>query len=106
MFKIEIYIGSPNSTHRINRAYLNQVKRWSNSFFAAGYTLIRGRGFWNGGSEESLVLTAYTLKTEDLGKELKALAKTLNQKSILYSVSVCEVRTTGSNPGSGGENEE
>jgi len=82
-YRIEIYIGSDNDSGRINAVYLEKVKKWANSTFPEGYTLVRGEGYFNGNPEDSIVLQVLLDYDPNLRRQLEKLKKELRQDSIL-----------------------
>jgi hypothetical protein len=81
--RVDIYIGSDNNTRNINESYLNKVRKWANKTFPDGYTLIKGKGYYNGFSEDSLLLHAFLDHYPVLKGQLKKLKRELRQESIL-----------------------
>ena len=82
-YRIEIYIGSDNDSRRINAVYLEKVKKWANSTFPEGYTLVRAEGYFNGNPEDSIVLQVLLDYDPNLRRQLEKLKKELRQDSIL-----------------------
>jgi len=82
-YRIEIYVGSDNDSERINTVYLEKVKKWANSTFPEGYTLVRGEGYFNGNPEDSIVLQVLLDYDPNLKRQLEKLKKELRQDSIL-----------------------
>ncbi len=55
-YRIDIYIGSDNASRRIHRDYLSKVTRWADENLRDGYTILRGRGYYQGAAEESVLI--------------------------------------------------
>ncbi len=83
--KYDIYIGSDDGSHRITDGYLSKVVKWANSVFPEGYTLIFGKGYWNGNSEDCLMLDVLVNREIDVIQCLNRLKMELDQNSILFS---------------------
>ena len=84
-YRIDIYIGSDNGSRKIGRDYLDKITHWASRVFPSGYTLTRGRGYYDGAHEESLVLSVLTDYNASLRDYLSELKGELGQKSILLS---------------------
>lgn len=82
-YKIDIYIGSDNGTRRIRKDYLDKVRKWADSSFPDGYTLIRGQGYYHGISEDSLLINVLSGYDTELRDSLKRLKDELVQDAIL-----------------------
>ncbi len=82
-YRIDIYIGSDNDSRRINDVYLNKIRNWANLTFPEGYTLVKGEGYYNGISEDSILLYAFLSYDIDLKRSLKKLKRELKQDAIL-----------------------
>jgi len=82
-YRVDIYIGSDNNTKKIHKSYLDKVKKWANKTFPDGYTLVRGEGYYNGFSEDSLLLHAFLDYIPILKSRLEKLKRELRQESIL-----------------------
>ena len=54
-YRVDIYIGSDNDSRKIHDNYLDKVREWANATFPEGYTLVRGEGYYNGVSEDSIL---------------------------------------------------
>ena len=90
MREVKIYLGSPNDTHVIGKDYAARIEKWA-EVHLQGYTWQRGRGYWNGTSEESVILTV-------LGQDipivaLQELRDSLAQECIMATVSEVNVIT-------------
>ena len=83
--KYDIYIGSDNGSHRINGEYLSKVVEWAKSAFPEGYTLFHGKGYWDGYSEDCILLSVLAQYEQRLADSLKRLKEQLGQKAILLS---------------------
>jgi hypothetical protein len=46
-YKLDLYIGSDNGTRRIRRDYLDKIVEWADKNFPNGYTLVKGRGYYD-----------------------------------------------------------
>jgi uncharacterized membrane-anchored protein YitT (DUF2179 family) len=84
-FRYDIFIGSDNSSRRMNRSYLNKLKELLNDCFPDGYTLLNCRGYYNGTEEESVIVTVVCEKTIDFEKVYR-LKKHLKQEAILVTI--------------------
>ena len=84
-YRIEIYIGSNNNTRKINECYLDEVKNWASKVFPEGYTLIKGKGFYNGVSEDSVIISVFSDQELKLNHELGCLKQKLKQDSVLVA---------------------
>jgi hypothetical protein len=83
MHRIDIYIGSDNDSRRIHDGYLNKVREWANTAFPDGYTIFKGEGYYNGLSEDSILLHAFLSYDLALKHQLEKLKRELKQESIL-----------------------
>jgi hypothetical protein len=81
--RIDLYIGSDNASGKIHDGYLDKVRKWANKTFPDGYTLVKGEGWYNGASEDSLLLHAFLNYDPVLKRQLEKLKRELNQESIL-----------------------
>ena len=82
-YRVDIYIGSDNDSRKIHDSYLNIVKEWANSTFPDGYTLVKGEGYYNGSSEDSILLHAFLDYDPTLNRQLERLKRELKQQAIL-----------------------
>jgi hypothetical protein len=82
-YRVDIYIGSNNDSGKISNPYLEKVKRWANETFPDGYTILRGEGYYNGASEDSILLHAFLNYDIVLKHQLERLKRKLRQESIL-----------------------
>jgi hypothetical protein len=82
-YRIDIYIGSDNDSRRMNDSYLDKIRNWANKTFPDGYTLVRGEGYYNGTSEDSILLHAFLNYDPALKHQLKKLKRELKQERIL-----------------------
>ncbi|MCK4482540.1 hypothetical protein KAU55_04900 [Candidatus Bathyarchaeota archaeon] len=82
-YRVDIYIGSDNDSRKILDSYLDKVKEWANTTFPDGYTLVRGEGYYNGASEDSILLYAFLSYDIALKRQLERLKRELRQESIL-----------------------
>ena len=83
-YRIDVYIGSDNDSRMINDAYLDKIRKWANSAFPDGYTLLRCEGYYNGASEDSVLLHAFLYYDPTLTRLLEKLKRELRQESILF----------------------
>ena len=90
-YRVDIYIGSDNDSRRINDVYLNKIKNWANRTFPEGYTLVKGEGYYNGISEDSILLHAFLSYDIDLKRSLKKLKRELKQDAILLVKSTVDL---------------
>jgi len=91
-YRIDIYIGSDNDSRRINDNYLKKIKKWASETFPDGYTLVRGEGYYNGISEDSILLHAFLNYDLDLTRSLKKLKRELKQEAILLIKSTVNLK--------------
>ena len=82
-YRIDVYIGSDNGTRRIDENYLCKVKNWANTLFREGYTILQGKGYYNGVSEDSVIVNVFTDRLPDLNSQLELLKRKLMQDAIL-----------------------
>ena len=83
-WRVDIYIGSDNDSRKIRGSYLDKVRKWANTTFPNGYTLVRGEGYYNGASEDSILLHAFLNYDVALKNRLEKLKRELKQESILF----------------------
>jgi hypothetical protein len=67
-YKIEIFIG-----------------KWADKVFPNGYTLLRSEGFYNGVSEDSVIISVLSDKDLALERDIKQLRNELKQDSVLLA---------------------
>ncbi|MEM2612659.1 MAG: hypothetical protein QXO15_00335 [Nitrososphaerota archaeon] len=84
-YRIEIFIGSDNDTKKISKDYLERVKKWASRVFPEGYAILKSKGFYNGESEDSLIICVLSYQDLDLNREIALLKKELKQESILLA---------------------
>lgn len=82
-FRVDIYIGSDNDSRKISDLYLQKVKEWANETFPDGYTLVKGEGYYNGSSEDSILLHAFLNYDPALKHQIERLKRELKQNAIL-----------------------
>lgn len=82
-YRVDIYIGSDNDSRKIHDSYLDKVKKWANATFPDGYTLVKGEGYYNGVSEDSILLYAFLSYDIALKRQLERLKRELRQELIL-----------------------
>jgi len=90
-YRIDVYIGSDNDSRRINDIYLSKIKKWASETFPDGYTLLRGEGYYNGSSEDSILLHAFLNYDPVLKRQLEKLKRELRQESILLVKSTVDL---------------
>jgi hypothetical protein len=90
-YKIDIYIGSDNNTRKIGRDYLEKLENWASKVFPTGYTLLKGKGFYNGISEDSVIVTVLSPENLPLKGEIEYLKRALGQDAILLSKSYVDL---------------
>ncbi len=83
--RYDIYIGSDKYSRSITEEYIDTIAAWANESFPDGYTMTFGRGYWNGESEDCVVLHALTEEEDGVVKRLKKLKDELRQDTILLS---------------------
>jgi hypothetical protein len=84
-YKIEIFIGSDNNTRKIGKNYLERIRKWADKVFPNGYTLLRSKGFYNGVSEDSVIISVLSDKDLALEQDIKQLRNELKQDSVLLA---------------------
>jgi len=89
--RVDIYIDSDNDSRKIHDSYLDKVRKWANKAFPDGYTLVKGEGYYNGNSEDSILLYAFLNYSPDLKRQLKLLKRELRQESILLVKSTVDL---------------
>jgi len=89
-YRVDIYIGSDNDSRKIHDSYLDKVRKWANETFPDGYTLVKGEGYYNGVSEDSILLYAFLNYDVALKDPLERLKRELRQESILVVKSQAE----------------
>lgn len=82
-YRLDIYIGSNNGTRRIDKNYLCKVENWANALFPNGYTLLKSKGYYNGASEDSVIINVFSNRLPDLNSELEVLKRKLMQDAVL-----------------------
>lgn len=82
-YRIDIYIGSDNSSRRIHKGYLTKIQQWANENFPDGYTILRGRGYYLGVSEDTVLIDALSNYDVALRDHLEKLKQDLKQEAIL-----------------------
>ena len=82
-YKIEIYIGSDNDSRKINDLYLEKIRRWANSVFPDGYTLLECKGYYNGISEDSILIQVLLDYDSNLKHSIEKLKQEFRQNSVL-----------------------
>jgi uncharacterized membrane-anchored protein YitT (DUF2179 family) len=90
-YRIDIYVGSDNGTRRIDKCYLSKIENWANTIFSAGYTIFRGRGYYNRASEESVIINVFSHKPPSLNEQLEQLKRELRQDAVLLVKSPVEM---------------
>ena len=90
-YRIDIYIGSDNGSRRIDGQYLGKVRQWADANFPDGYTLMRGKGYYRGISEDSLVVNVLSDCDLPLRDQLDWLKHSLCQEAILLVKSDVEL---------------
>ena len=89
--RVDIYIGSDNISKKIDYNYLEKIKKWANATFSEGYTLIKGEGYYNGVSEDSVLLCVFLNYDPDLRHQLEKLKRELKQDVILLVKSTVDL---------------
>lgn len=89
-YRIDVYIGSDNDSRKIHASYLDKVRKWADTTFPDGYTLVRGEGYYNGASEDSILLHAFLNYDPSLKHQLEKLKRELKQDAILVVKSVVD----------------
>ena len=83
-YRVDIHIGSDNDSRKISDLYLDKIRKWANTTFPEGYTIVKGEGYYNGASEDSILLHAFLDYNPALKRQLQKLKKELKQESILF----------------------
>ena len=81
--RVDLYIGSDNDSRKISNFYLDKIRKWANTTFPDGYTLVKGEGCYNSASEDSILLYAFLNYDPSLRRQLEKLKRQLRQKSVL-----------------------
>ena len=89
-YRVDIYIGSDNNSRKIHDSYLDKIRKWANIAFPEGYTLVKGEGYYNGASEDSILLHAFLNYDPALNHQLEKLKRELRQESILLAKSAVD----------------
>jgi len=82
-YRIDIYIGSDNNNRKIDKCYLSKIEEWTSTLFPKGYTILMGKGYYNGASEDSVIINVFSDGLPSLNDQLKLLKRKLMQDSIL-----------------------
>jgi len=90
-YRFEIYIGSDNGSRRIDKNYLKKVQDWASGIFPEGYTLLKGNGYYQGTSEESLIVNVLCEYDVALKHHIERLKCELRQESILVVKSAVDL---------------
>jgi len=81
--RIDIYIGSDNGSRKISKNHLKRVQEWASGIFPEGYTLLKGNGYWQGVTEESLIINVLCEYDVALRNKIERLKHELRQESVL-----------------------
>jgi len=81
--RIDIYLGGDNNSKKINKSYLSKIEEWASAIFPNGYTILQGRGYYNGASEDSVIINVFSNRLPDLSSQLELLKRKLMQDAIL-----------------------
>ena len=81
--RVDIYIGSDNGSKKICESYLKKVRDWADAVFPEGYTLIRGKGCYQGTYEDSVLINVLSSYDIALRENLERLKRELGQEAIL-----------------------
>ena len=84
-YRFDVFVGSDNDSRKIRKGYLDRVVGWANCVFPEGYTLTRGRGYFGGTEEDSLILSVLTNDRIDIREKIASLKAELGQRSILVT---------------------
>ncbi|MGB9693909.1 MAG: hypothetical protein ACPLYF_03610 [Fervidobacterium sp.] len=90
-YKIDIYIGSDDNTRRISKDYLKRLRSWASKVFPDGYILLKGSGFYDGSSEDSVIVTVLLHDNLPLKSKIELLKRDLGQDAILLSKSYVDL---------------
>ena len=87
-YKVELYIGAPNDTHKVDNEYLDKVIRWAEEHIPDGFTVVEGHGYYGGLGEDCIVLTVLSEKSPDFLSDdtIGQLKQTLGQETILVTL--------------------
>jgi hypothetical protein len=88
--RTRLYIGSPNSTHRLSVRYVKKIRSWATSVRLQGYTVYRATGYWEGKGEETAVIEVMGHRITK--RNVQALRATLRQQAIVITTE--RVRST------------
>lgn len=86
--KLELYIGAhPEDNDGIGGQHYCHIKHLTANLFPDGFTMTRSEGYWNGGYEDTVVVTVVRqggpILDELLMEQLGQVAKELEQQEVL-----------------------
>ena len=90
-YRFDIYIGSENGSRSIGENYLKKVQDWASQIFPEGYTLLKSNGYYQGTSEESLIVNVLCEYDVALKQQIERLKRELKQGSILVVKSAVDL---------------
>lgn len=84
--RLKFYIGSPNSTARIDDDYLESIREWASTVIGA-YTLITATGEWEGRREDTVIIECISpsdnKEREEILASVDSLKAALRQEKVL-----------------------
>jgi len=90
-YRVDVYIDSDNKSGKISDIYLDKIREWANEIFPDGHTIVKGEGYYNGISEDSILLHAFLNYDSILKHQLKKLKRELKQETILLVKSTVDL---------------
>jgi len=79
-WRTRLYVGSPNTTHRMSVAYAKKIYNWAASVKLQGYTVYKATGYWDGQAEETAVIEVMGFRITK--RMILALRAILGQQAI------------------------
>ncbi|MCL4398770.1 MAG: hypothetical protein M1322_03980 [Candidatus Parvarchaeota archaeon] len=81
-------------------AAMRKIYEWADNIFPSGYTVYKTKGVWKGKARESFTIERYEknmkfARNPRFLKEVKKLAKDLNQKEIIVTTFTADMITAG-----------
>jgi hypothetical protein len=83
-WRTRLYIGAPNTTHRISVAYEKKIHSWASSVRLQGYTVYRATGYWEGNAEETAVVEIMDYRVTK--RMIRVLRTLLGQQAIYMTM--------------------
>ena len=89
-WRTRLYVGAPNTTHRLSVKYVKKIHSWAASVNLTNYTLLTGKGYWKGNEEDTAIIEYMGPPMKK--RKVRALKEKLGQEAILLTVD--KVRST------------